>query len=179
MKKRRIIMNKYSEIETKTAKNLLEKGFKWIARDSTKYGNCLYAYTLKPNKDYLNGKDAVCWRLPYDRYGVRDCVSVCSEVIPIFQSVCSNDKEPTSLENIVHPQILDDAERRYLSAVIKPFRNDVTEIRKRICKPYEYLRINGRFNNGINYFFLPNFDAGTMYKGMESDRWYTLEELGL
>lgn len=75
--------------------------------------------------------------------------------------------------------ILDDAERRYLSAVIRPFRNDVTEIRKTICKPYEYLRINGRFNNGINYFFLPNFDAGTMYKGMEPNRWYTLEELGL
>ena len=75
--------------------------------------------------------------------------------------------------------ILDDAERRYLSAVIKPFRNDVTEIRKRSCKPYEYLRINGRFNNGVNYFFLPNFDAGTMYKGMDPDRWYTLEELGL
>lgn len=75
--------------------------------------------------------------------------------------------------------ILDDAERRYLSAVIRPFRNDVTEICKRSCKPYEYLRINGRFNNGVNYFFLPNFDAGTMYKGMELDRWYTLEELGL
>lgn len=75
--------------------------------------------------------------------------------------------------------ILDDAEKRYLSAVIKPFRNDVTEICKRICKPYEYLRINGKFNNGINYFFLPNFDAGTMYKGMKSGHGYTLEELGL
>lgn len=171
-------MNKYNEIEVKTAQNLLEKGFKWIARDSTKYGNCLYAYTLKPNKGYLNGKDAVCWRLPYDCYGVRDCVSVCSEVIPIFQSVCSNDKEPTSLENIVHPQILDDAERRYLSAVIKPFRDKVLNVGKfiNIATEEEYIAIDiGEERNMV----FPDFEANTMYKGMILRRWYTPEDLGL
>ena len=161
-------MTRYSEIEIETAKNLLEDGYKWIARNGS---GKLFAYYKKPIK-----ADTGCYSIWYP---IENSGYVCKELVPIFQSIRFDDKEPTSLENIVHPQILDDAERRYLSAVIKPFRNDVTEIRKRSCKPYEYLRINGRFNNGVNYFFLPNFDAGTMYKGMEPNRWYTLEELGL
>ena len=157
-------MTKYSEIEVQTAKNLLKEGYKWIVRYEI---GRLIALSEKPIKSNNN-----LWTTT----GNSVCVG---RFVPIFQSIRSDDKDPVSLESIVHPQILDDVERRYLSAVIKPFRNDVTEIRKRICKPYEYLRINGRFNNGINYFSLPNFDAGTMYKGMEIDRAYTPKELGL
>jgi hypothetical protein len=174
-------MNKYNDIEIQTAKNLLKRGFKWIAMDSTKYGNCLYAYTFKPNKGSLNGiKDAVCWRPPYDCGDARYCV-LCSEVIPIFQSVCANDKEPTSLEDIVHPKILDDAEKQYLSAVIKPFRDSIKIIKKHSLRNNENILIfyDDAAAGYEKYIDLPYFKKGTMYKGMENNRNYTLKELGL
>lgn len=78
--------------------------------------------------------------------------------------------------------ILDDAEKKYLSAVIKPFRNDVKYIIK-IESIYrlpddgaEYIKICMCSDEEIN---LPYFRYGTMYKGMEPNRRYTLEELGL
>ena len=74
--------------------------------------------------------------------------------------------------------ILDDAEKRYLSAVIRPFRNDVTKISKRGFRPYVFLKFNLKFN-GEKYFFLNNCYTVAMFKGMEPNRWYTLEELGL
>lgn len=78
--------------------------------------------------------------------------------------------------------ILDDAEKRYLSAVIRPFRNKV----KFICKSgiigepewsYQYVFIS--FRDGSHDIDFPFFRTGTMYKGMELDREYKLEELGL
>lgn len=77
-------------------------------------------------------------------------------------------------------QILDEAERRYLSAVIGPFRNSVSGICK-VCSAYEdreYIAVLGFFN-GSNCSFLPDFEPGTMFKGMDADKWYSLEELGL
>ena len=78
---------------------------------------------------------------------------------------------------IVKKEILDEAEKEYLSAVIKPFKEKVTsisilEFTKSKC--YLYIDIIG--DDG---FGLPSFKRGTMYKNMEIDRNYTLEELGL
>lgn len=73
--------------------------------------------------------------------------------------------------------ILDDVEKEYLSNVIKPFRDRVKYIKKIQAVNYgEFISI-GFFNS---YFMcLPYFEKGTMYKGMECDKKYTLEELGL
>lgn len=71
--------------------------------------------------------------------------------------------------------ILDDKEKEYLSAVIKPFRDRVEYIRKNSFADDEYIGIE-LVNDCID---LPNFAEGTMYKGMEVDEEYTLEELGL
>lgn len=77
-------------------------------------------------------------------------------------------------------KILDDVEREYLSAVIKPFRNKVKKIAKisRIGQPEEqYIRI---VLGELDFMNFPNFNTNTgMYKGMEADRLYSLEELGL
>ncbi|MBF1085987.1 hypothetical protein [Solobacterium sp.] len=78
------------------------------------------------------------------------------------------------------PQILTEKEKAYLSAVIKPFRKDIEYIEKRvfISNPLhsEYIRIYFKYNETL---LLPNFPRGTMYKGMELNEEYTLEELGL
>lgn len=75
-------------------------------------------------------------------------------------------------------QILDEAEKRYLAGVIRPFRDDVYAITKKtVCSDgaREYIVISA---NGVAIIF-PSFDKNTMYKGMELGKRYTLEELGL
>ena len=91
-----------------------------------------------------------------------------------------------SLESIVHPPILDDAERKYLSAVISPFRDRV----KHICRGW-YITSSGEYQRNLSIYItlsddvtsynidLPLFKKETMYKGMKIGKAYTLEELGL
>lgn len=78
--------------------------------------------------------------------------------------------------------ILDDVERKYLSAFIKPFRGRV----KHICRIWylgvsssEYQRIYITLSDDSYDIDLPLFKKETMYKGMELGKAYTLEELGL
>lgn len=84
------------------------------------------------------------------------------------------------LEQEYDPEILTEREKAYLSAVIKPFRKDVEWIE----------RMDNSFVNGNQHQFLcisltndycclPLFKKDTMYKGMEVNKRYTLEELGL
>lgn len=81
------------------------------------------------------------------------------------------------LEEEYKPQILDDVEKAYLSAVIKPFRKDVKSITKQENNDgYEWLRIIVEDNKPL---VLPGFKKGTMYKGMHVYKEYTLEKLGL
>ena len=79
------------------------------------------------------------------------------------------------LEEEYKPNILDDVEKAYLSALIKPFRNNVKFIRKMRSIAKEFILIELK----CNVFSLPFFEAETMYKGMEVNKKYTLEELGL
>ena len=74
--------------------------------------------------------------------------------------------------------ILDDVEKEYLSAVIKPFRKKISCIRKSKDprKRKNYIKIE--FCDGDRMFF-PNLANDAMYKGMKLDKNYTLEELGL
>ena len=154
-------MNKYNDIEIETAENLLKNGYKWIVRNET---GRLFAHFEKPFKNKVNN---VWGSVGFD-------TSVC-DFVPIFQSIHFDDKEPVSLESIVHPQILDDAEREYLSAVIKPFRDKVECITKKKLAYKEYIYIHIYADN----IMLPRFKKGTMYKGMKPDHWYSLDELGL
>lgn len=78
--------------------------------------------------------------------------------------------------------ILDEAEKQYLSAVIKPFRKYVISIRLQDVGVTSNQRVNVFYNDyvfGRSSFALPTFKKGTMYKGMEVGRKYTPEELGL
>lgn len=72
--------------------------------------------------------------------------------------------------------ILDDVEKDYLSAIIKPFKGDVDYICKRLNHGGYYIAI---VSNGSDVTKLPYFPNNEMYKGMELDRRYKLKELGL
>lgn len=101
-----------------------------------------------------------------------DCVENCSE--------CKKYVVEWLLEEYSEP-ILDDVERKYLSAIIKPFKNYVTGIIK-VKDDYEkdkcFIRIIVK-KSTYEYLNFPWFEENTMYKGMKENKKYTLEELGL
>lgn len=80
---------------------------------------------------------------------------------------------------IVEKEILDEKEKEYLSAVIRPFRDRVEYIKK-VGGNREFIEItiNDKYFY-FDYINLPYFKKGTMYKGMETNKGYTLKELGL
>lgn len=72
-------------------------------------------------------------------------------------------------------EILDEAEKRYLRDVIRPFKNKVNVIQK-------YQRANGinqcvRIELDTDVITLPDFKNNEMYINMKTNRRYTLEEL--
>lgn len=78
---------------------------------------------------------------------------------------------------IVEKEILDDVEKEYLENIIKPFKNKVDYIDKDISFfGEEFIGIGIKDEPTM---FLPYFKKNTMYKGMETGREYSLEELGL
>lgn len=84
---------------------------------------------------------------------------------------------------ITKKPILDDKEKEYLSSVIKPFRNNVISITKldsEDINEYEYVCIEIKEVCVDRYYInLPYFKKGTMYKGMEVDKEYSVGDLEL
>lgn len=106
-----------------------------------------------------------------DLKGLKDTISL-NKIIKI--------EEPIYTTVYEKKEILDEAEKRYLRDIIRPFRNKV----KSIKKTDNYM--NGTKNQYITITYkddystdFPNFRPNTMYKGMEEYKEYTLEELGL
>ena len=80
--------------------------------------------------------------------------------------------------------ILSDDEKKYLENVLKPFKDRVVYVKK--IKPgdpnYEYIGFKIIYEDHRcpnNWCYLPYFKEGTMYKNMELDKYYSLDELGL
>ena len=156
-------MNKYSDIEIQIANNLLRDGYKWLVR--TMRGNVV-AFSCHPCKNEKY------WVWPNNT----ETEVVSGKSAPLFQNIKWEDEVPTYIEDIVNPQILNESERQYLSAVIRPFRDQVRSVTKnpKMNGKGEYIVID----IGIQMFF-PDFKSNTMYKGMDLGKEYTLEELGL
>ena len=126
----------------------------------------------KELENYGASLDCDIHKIRENNEGIRNhlCISKpCSE--------CRKENMQWLLEEYKEP-ILDDAEKEYLSAVIKPFRKKISCIRKTKDprKGKNYIKIE--FCDGDLMHF-PNLSNDAMYKGMKLDRKYTLEELGL
>ena len=100
------------------------------------------------------------------------------------KSIFSKEMTPTEtgtsaynawLEEEYIPNILTEKEKAYLSAVIKPFREEVETIEKASFEEDDQLQIS----DGDTVMAFPCFEKDTMYKGMEAYKEYTLEDLGL
>ena len=76
--------------------------------------------------------------------------------------------------------ILDEKEKEYLSAVIKPFRDQIIDIVKLNDIDNQCIEIKLRGIDGyVKYIFFPPFKKSSMYKGMELKKEYTLKDLEL
>lgn len=122
-------------------------------------------------KRYENGNK---WRAEKDFARMEDKIGTLGKITkieePTYQTVFETKAD-----------ILDETEKRYLSNIIKPFKK-VKSIRKYIFsdKKQACIVINV-FNLDESYWTisLPPFKKDTMYKEMEDNKEYTLEELGL
>lgn len=163
----------YSEIEIEVAKNLLAKGYEWIARDEN---DMLYAYKGRPVKGgtvWSQGDDSLLLMAGRAR-----------GVIPIFDIIRWEDDEPVSIRDIV-PKILTDEEREWLRTVVKPFRDRLKEVEVYnglyygryvafiIAHPEKWREVIGE----DEYRVLPIPED--WFKGMENSKKYAPEELGL
>lgn len=96
-----------------------------------------------------------------------------------FKSLPNNYTGTIEVENgfIQEKEILDETEKRYLKAVIRPFKSKVSHISKEDCYDGDcYISIELDDEEDIK---LPYFKKETMYNGMEENKRYTLKELGL
>lgn len=81
------------------------------------------------------------------------------------------------IEIIEESQILDETEKKYLSDVIRPFKNEIKSISKQdVNSGKHYIYISLKDSDWVS---LPLFKDKRMYKGMELEKKYTLKELGL
>lgn len=82
----------------------------------------------------------------------------------------------------IQKPILDKKEKEYLAYLIRPFRKKVKYVKKhkfQYQKNYEYLQIVCRANHRTEFVEFPSFKEGMMYQGMELEKEYTLDELGI
>ena len=120
------------------------------------------------NKYKLSNYGLMCWSNNLQRWYITS----------IIRELLTGEKQIIKLPK----PILDDVEKEYLSAVIKPFRNRIISIRKYRFNQDEYIGIYIKYyakTDENEMITLPVFKEVTMYKGMETNRRYTLEELGL
>lgn len=94
----------------------------------------------------------------------------CKKELSIFEQI--------KKELLEKETVLDDVEKRYLKNVIRPFKDQCRYVKKyeTAGTDYEWIYINLSSNGSIA---LPGFSKGTMYKNMELEKHYTLEELGI
>lgn len=84
----------------------------------------------------------------------------------------------------VEEEKLDNVEKRYIKDFIRPFRDDITYIKKVAMlfytrQPKEQIKIVYYKNGTRGEILLPPFPEKSMYKGMKLNKEYTLEELGI
>lgn len=150
-------MNTFTKDEQTILNNISSK-YKWIARDRN---GSLFVYNKKPKK-----------------YGIFFAINDddgCSSRIEPFEDIFKGvtwEGGPLQFRK----DVLDKTERKYLKAVLRPFRNRDVRVTKARRGSLAYLIIG--FENGDNIAF-PDFPRETMYNGMELYHEYTLGELGI
>lgn len=139
----------------------------WCIKQGYKFNDINVLYT----------KDVGVYAISIKKNGAYTCLGTIKKFCAIYafmEWLDMEHKEP----------ILDDAEKRYLKGVIRPFRGRAVFVKKIYHTGYtvDYEQIIIRVKSIATLIAdipLPFFKKGEMYKGMKLNREYTLEELGL
>lgn len=77
--------------------------------------------------------------------------------------------------------LLDCIDRKYFNKFLRPFRDNIQYIIKMqtLSYIYEYIKIIYFKDSHASYIYLPDFKAGTMFKKLELDKQYDLNDLDL
>ena len=157
------------ETFTDTERCILEsanKCYKWIARDED---GDIYFYERMPYRD----EDAGIFN--------RDDGNVCfawdkSFSDTLFSSV-TWENSPIQFRDDL--ELLTPKEREYLKFVFRPFANNVAYVRKLSTNNSEYIWAYIWKGGNTASMTFPVFEKGTMYKGMNPKKPYTLDKLGI
>ena len=169
-------MKEFTEDEKAIAMHI-DKKYKWMARDK---GGGLYIYMSKPTK---NGSSNIWFVDNFLYINIKNFI----DAKDMFSSIKWEDDDPTRISDIYDPQILDDVEREYIKAVIKPFHEKIEFVGKygdefsddgTYHKEFLFIAY-GDGNRDKGNLTFPDFDAGKMYSGMKLGKSYTLDELGI
>lgn len=147
------------------------------------------------NKEFYKNKiyDAACKYkdLAVDKNTgeLRDCLDTLCKDCALFDHRRKNGSSCTGawrrwLEQEHVEPLLTNEEKNYLENVVRPFKDRVKSIQKTniVQRAYTAIRICVYLYNDTKYtdfFTLPFFDGAKMYTGLEKNKCYTLEELGL
>ena len=82
------------------------------------------------------------------------------------------------------PEVLTEEEQNYLRNLIKPFRNQFRGLEKQHSEETDtyYLVldvVHCKDKDTDDSVYMPNFEKDSAYKGLKTDKYYTLDELGL
>ena len=125
----------------------------------------LSTYKFKFTEDYL-----MYYHTEGDYWEKASFVTLCNLLNGKYE-VVKLSKQPSP--------ILTEQERNYLSKVIKPFREKILHISKLSSKDGESICIDIRYDWEEDSIMLPKFATGTLYKGMEIGKEYSVKDLGL
>ena len=154
----------------------MDKKYKYIARDKN---GMLCAYVEKPHRD---NEECVFKTHSFEYWELNGFNNA-------FRQINWNNS-PIKIDDIVQDKaiaILDETEVKYLKLMIMPFCKQVVAIVKVPAYTLKYsslrfykIRVTYKFDKTIKAFDLPPFEESKdMYKGMEVNKHYTLDELGL
>ena len=100
---------------------------------------------------------------------------------PLELTTYSFDEVDFSVKKTNKKFLLDCIDRKYFNNFLRPFKDNIQYIYKMqsLDSDYEYIKINYFYDNHTSYIYLPYFKTGTMFKKLELDKQYNLNDLDL
>ena len=101
--------------------------------------------------------------------------------VPLGLTTYSFEEVDFSVKKTNKKFLLDCIDRKYFNNFLRPFKDNIQYITKTEGFAYscEFIQITHLNNFHSSHIYLPEFKAGTMFKKLELDKQYTLDDLDL
>lgn len=99
--------------------------------------------------------------------------------VPLGLTTYSFEEVDFSVKKTNKEFLFDCIDRKYFNNFLRPFRDEIQYICKKQILDSEYIKINYFYDTHVSYIYLPEFKAGTMFKKLELDKEYGLNDLDL